>query len=94
MVCYVVPTAVLVLGLALRRKYNWNTLYAQWFTMLFAGGVVFGVVDHVWNGELFLIGGSIAGDLLLGLAITLVLLAVWVVLVSLDAAKKPSASKT
>ncbi len=52
MVCYAVPTMVALLSVVLRQKYNVHSKYAQWFTLLFAGGATFGVVDHLWNGEL------------------------------------------
>jgi len=90
MVCYAVPATVALLSVVLRQKYNVHSKYAQWFTLLFAGGATFGVVDHLWNGELFLIGPNIASDLLLGFAITATLFTVWLAVVSLDKAKMPS----
>ena len=38
---------------------------------------LFGVIDHWWNGELFLISENIISDLLLGVAITAVILISW-----------------
>jgi hypothetical protein len=84
MTCYVVPTAVAVLSVAFRRKYAIHTKYAQWFTIIFAGGSIFGFVDHMWNGELFLVGPSFMGDMLLGLAITATLLTSWAAMVYAD----------
>jgi len=84
MVCYSVPTGVLALSLLFGRRFCSSRLHLQWFNLLFAGGSVFGFVDHLWNGELFLIGPNIASDLALGFVIGGVLFAAWVVLVALD----------
>ena len=46
---------------------------------MLAGGGVFGVVDHLWNGELFLVGANRLWDLALGVAITLAIVAAWAV---------------
>ena len=93
MVCYAVPTIVAVLSIFYRKKFNLHTKYAQWFTLLFSGGAVFGVVDHLWNGELFLIGPNIASDLLLGLTITATLFITWGVVVYIDRMKTPAEAK-
>ena len=45
---------------------------------------IFGVIDHWWNGELFLFGGNFLLDLALGVTITLTILFVWVSLVVFD----------
>jgi len=87
MVCYAVPATAAVLSVIYRKKHNLHTKYAQWFTLLFSGGSIFGIVDHLWNGELFLIGNNIASDLLLGLTITATLLASWALIVQHDRAK-------
>jgi hypothetical protein len=41
------------------------------------GGALFGVIDHLWNGELFLISGNIVSDLLLGVVITAFIIISW-----------------
>jgi hypothetical protein len=41
------------------------------------GGAVFGIVDHLWHGELFLISESITRDLFLGGTITATIFAGW-----------------
>ena len=48
-----------------------------WLMLMFYGGALFGVVDHWWNGELFLISENIVSDLLLGVTIGAVILLVW-----------------
>lgn len=93
MVCYAVPTSVAVLSILFRKKYDLHSKHAQWFTLLFLGGSVFGVVDHLWNGELFLIGDNIVGDLLLGFAITAALSVAWLAAVHVDRARTPNAAE-
>ena len=44
---------------------------------MFYGAALFGVIDHGWNGELFLVSENAAKDLMLGVVIALVTLAVW-----------------
>ncbi len=48
-----------------------------WLTLLFWGGALFGVIDHLLNGELFLVSENVAWDLLLGAIITLAILLAW-----------------
>lgn len=64
MACYILPTAVAIFGFAARKR-GWKGKYAEWFTLLFSGGALFGVIDHLWNGELFLIGENWLMDLML-----------------------------
>lgn len=73
--CYVAP----VIG-AVITSVAWGktkSVKAWWLALLFCGGALFGVIDHLWNGELFLISENIVSDLLLGVAIVAVILAVW-----------------
>ncbi len=44
-------------------------------------GALFGVIDHWWNGELFLVSENLGSDLLLGVAITITILVVWGIMV-------------
>ncbi|MFH1055004.1 MAG: hypothetical protein V1744_02795 [Candidatus Altiarchaeota archaeon] len=93
MVCYAVPAVVAALSIVYRRRYGFHGKHAQWFTMLFSGGSVFGIVDHLWNGELFLIGPNLVGDLLLGLAITAALSVAWLAAVHFDRARMPATAE-
>jgi len=73
--CYAAP----VLG-AVISSVAWSrtkSVKAWWLTLLMGGGALFGVVDHWWNGELFLISENIGSDLLLGVVIVAVILAAW-----------------
>lgn len=65
--------------------------YQLWLSLLLAGGSFFGVMDHLWNGQLFLIGPNILSDLALGAAITIGIFCVWGIAVMMDkmTAKRP-----
>jgi len=67
----------------MRKKITtWKTnVHHLWLSLLLGGGALFGVVDHLWNGELFLIGDNIVFDLALGGAITLTIIIAWSILV-------------
>jgi len=96
MVCYVVPVAAALVHYGLRKnvkKLN-ESPRQSWLTLLLAGGGMFGVIDHLWNGELLLLGPNLLADLALGTAITVGIFCLWEVLVVRDKiiAKKPLAS--
>lgn len=96
MVCYAVPAIAAVVHYATRRNIlSWKTSVHQlWLGLLLLGGAVFGIVDHLWNGELFLIGENIVSDLLLGAAITVSILVIWAIIVTLDKTTNKSVLKT
>ncbi len=80
MVCYVVPATTALMHHFMRPKiplWKRNPRQHKSLSLLLLGGAIFGIVDHLWNGELFLIGPNIMKDLLLGVAITLALIAAW-----------------
>jgi hypothetical protein len=73
--CYVAPLAG-----AITTSVVWTrtkSVKVWWLALLFYGGALFGVVDHLWNGELFLISENIISDLLLGVVITAIILISW-----------------
>ena len=96
MVCYLVPMFAAIVHSGLRK--NSNKLkanpYQGWLSLLLAGGAIFGIIDHLWNGELFLIGPNLMSDLALGAIITLGIVCVWGIAVMVDrmAVRKPSPS--
>jgi len=95
MVCYAVPTAAAVLLHAIRgNKPSWknNQKYKSLNLLLF-GGTIFGVVDHLWNGELFLVGPNILSDISLGFAITATIIVSWGVMAHLEEASRKKTSK-
>jgi len=62
----------------------WNRTKSRrvwWLNLMFYGAGLFGVIDHLWNGELFLISENIVSDLLLGVSITVLTVIAWAVLV-------------
>ncbi|MBF0569926.1 MAG: hypothetical protein HQL18_04055 [Candidatus Omnitrophica bacterium] len=73
--CYTIPAASSVVTTILWSKTR-NPHVGQLNT-LFYGATIFGVVDHLWNGELFMISPNIGKDLMLGVTITLTVVAAW-----------------
>lgn len=76
MVCYTIPLAAAIISTIVwssqrRGPAGW------WLNLLLYGGALFGVVDHLWHGELFLIGEAPLMDLLLGVTITTVIFGGW-----------------
>ena len=73
--CYTVPTAgAIVTSVVWARTKDVKT---WWLMLLFFGGTLFGVIDHWWNGELFLVSDNIVSDLLLGVVITAAIFVFW-----------------
>jgi len=86
MVCYVVPAIVAIVHHGLRKsKTSWKkSTNHLWLSLLLAGGAIFGIVDHIWNGELFLFGENLFLDLLLGVTITVAIVVSWFVIITLN----------
>lgn len=94
MVCYAIPTIAAIIHHATRKNIEGlkTSIHQLWLTLLLVGGAIFGIVDHLINGELFLIGENIVFDLLLGTVITIVTIAVWaVIVIVVKKADKPAA---
>jgi len=93
MVCFVVPTiAAIVHGVMRKSITSWKgNTYHLWLSFLLSGAAIFGLIDHWWNGELFLIGENITMDVMLGITITIATFIIWGVVTTLDKskAKKP-----
>jgi hypothetical protein len=81
MVCYIIPLAAGMIAAGRRRLLHKKDKEGFWLNLMFAGSSVFGIVDHLWNGELFLIGSNIISDLALGTAITAGVFVSWGALV-------------
>lgn len=77
--CYAFPTAGAVITTAVWSRTK--SVKVWWLSLLFWGGALFGVIDHLWNGELFLISENIVNDLWLGVTISVVILVCWSVMV-------------
>jgi hypothetical protein len=54
-----------------------KTLRLFWLMLMFYGGSLFGVIDHLWNGELFLVSENWVKDAILGVVITIVIVLTW-----------------
>jgi hypothetical protein len=81
MVCYIVPTIATLIQFIRRRKNKDQHNY--WLNLLFLGAAIFGVIDHLWNGELFFISANWLADLTLGFTITTGLVGCWELIISL-----------
>jgi len=79
MTCYVVPAAAAIIHFFMRKKFPGlkNNERHKWLNLLLAGGAIFGVVDHIWNGEFMLFGSGWLADLTLGITITTIIIAAW-----------------
>ncbi len=84
MVCYIVPLAAGMIAAGRRRMLRKKDKEGLWLNLMFGGASLFGVVDHLWSGGLFLIGQNVASDLALGGTITASILASWGLLVKRD----------
>jgi hypothetical protein len=83
MVCYIIPLIATVIGLLRRKIKHPKDPHSYWLNLMFLGGAIFGVIDHLWNGELFLIGENLMTDLALGVTITSGIIVSWGVIISL-----------
>jgi len=85
--CYTVPLAA-----AIATSFIWKRkkmLKIWWLSLMFYGGSLFGIIDHLWNRELFLISENWLKDLFLGVVITAVIILAWKVVLAL-AKKSPA----
>ena len=62
-----------------------------WLNQLYLGAGIFGIIDHIWNRELFRFTMS---DILLGFLITLGITIAWVIIVTLDITLKKHSMKS
>ena len=84
MACYTVPLIAAVMHYFMRKKHWKVSKYHKWLNFLFAGAGIFGVIDHLWNGELFMFNFA---DLLLGLTITVSIIVAGLIMVYIDKAR-------
>ncbi|MFH1398376.1 MAG: hypothetical protein ABIH27_07505 [Candidatus Omnitrophota bacterium] len=77
--CYIFPTASAIITSAVWHKTK--NIKIGWLSLMFLGGSLFGLIDHLWNGEIFFISKNIIGDLMLGITITAAIFACWVMVV-------------
>ena len=84
--CYTIPLAA-----AITTSFIWKKsrkLKLWWLTLMFYGGSLFGIIDHLWNQELFLISENWLKDLCLGGVITVGLILLWKIIL-VKALKNP-----
>jgi len=86
MVCYMVPMLVAFAHQVARKKVKKmnDSDHQLWLSLLLFGGASFGMIDHLWSGELFLVGQNLLADLALGAVITMGIFCVWGVMVAFD----------
>lgn len=80
MVCYTLPLATAIALLVIERKYRQKIANIGLLTKMLWGGAIMLAVDHLWNGELFLIGENVALDLALGVTMTVAVIGIWAVI--------------
>ncbi|MEO0101753.1 MAG: hypothetical protein ABIK84_05065 [candidate division WOR-3 bacterium] len=91
-ICYTIPTGVWLI-LTFLRKWRKGREWT-WLYLLLFGATLFGVIDHLWNGEVFLIGENPLKDIALGVVITLSVFAVWGIMVFVHRKKATLAKKS
>jgi hypothetical protein len=89
MVCYIVPLVATILGTAHSKASDRHSVKEFWLNIMLLGGALFGLIDHFWNGQLFLISANWFLDLALGGTITLGIFASWGIIVSKDRLLEP-----
>ena len=87
--CYLGPTTAAIVTTFMWRSKKRLALF--WLMLIFYGGSLFGIVDHLWNGELFLVSQEWVKDIVLGIVITAGTVFVWAVVLTV-AKRDPSLS--
>ncbi len=77
--CYGVPVVGAIVTSVLWNKTK--NIKIGWLNLLFWGGALFGIIDHLWNKELFLISKNIISDLMLGVVISVAIFVCWTAMV-------------
>jgi hypothetical protein len=85
--CYGVPVAAVLILNGVKKFKKINLPNFDRLNLLLLGGSIMLIVDHWWNGELFLIGKNITKDLFLGVLMTGAVLGVWLVMNFLEKQK-------
>lgn len=66
MVCWTIPLMAAVITYGITRGRGLRDSRGWWLNLMFLGGALFGVIDHLWYGELFLISEYWLMDAALG----------------------------
>ncbi len=89
MVCYVVPLVATIIGTVHRKSLRKQDAHSMWLNIMLLGGALFGVIDHAWNAELFLISANWMMDLALGVSITAGIFVSWGIIAFRDRLVNP-----
>ncbi|UCD03014.1 MAG: hypothetical protein JSV63_00015 [Candidatus Aenigmatarchaeota archaeon] len=76
MVCYIVPLIATLFGVGGRKALGKHGQKSLLLNVMLFGGALFGFVDHLWHGGLF-VSANLAMDMMLGGTITLAIFASW-----------------
>ena len=79
--CYLGPTTAAIVTTFIWKGKKTSVLF--WLMLMFYGGALFGVIDHLWNGELFLVSKDWIKDVSLGVVITVGIIVAWRIIISL-----------
>lgn len=79
--CYLGPTTAAIVTTFMWKNKKTSRLF--WLVLMFYGGALFGVIDHLWNGELFLVSENWTKDVMLGIVITAGIILGWRVIIFL-----------
>ena len=70
MCCWTVPLIATIIGFLGSKALNKQGSNVLSLNIMLLGGALFGAIDHLWHGELFLITSAWSADLALGGLIT------------------------
>ena len=82
--CYVVPLVIILIINGFEKHKKIFIAHLDRLNLLMFGGVTMLVVDHLWNGELFLVGPNIIQDLALGFAMSGVVIIAWALIALIE----------
>ena len=90
MVCYAVPLSLAAILFVARKRFIKDSTELLSLNLLLSGGAAMLIIDHFWNGELFLIGANIYSDLLLGVLMTAGVFVFWGIIIAAGKISKPA----
>lgn len=73
--CHSVPLVASIITTAIWFKKRSPEVWH--LNLMLYGACLFGVIDHLWNGEFFMVPANLGKDLSLGVVITAAVLGVW-----------------
>lgn len=76
--CYSVPLLASLILNGVKKARKTESPQLDRLNLLFLGGTIMLIVDHLWNREFFWVSGNVVKDLLLGVAMTAAVLVFWV----------------